>query len=110
MSSLDAAWTAGMETPARADTAAKRPVVLMNSRRVVRELEDSFIVTIFRTFQTHCQFKKSDEEENFMFKERFSGLERPHLASGPNQSLSDPDKNRAFYQATSCGGILSLRP
>src|SRR5438034_4681141 len=43
-SPLPAAWTCGIATPAKAEAAAMRLVALMNSRRVVRELEDSFIM------------------------------------------------------------------
>src|ERR1041385_811593 len=45
MSSLPAACTFGMATPARADAAARRPVGLINSRREVGLLEESFIRT-----------------------------------------------------------------
>src|ERR1035437_1426213 len=48
-----------MVAPASAETAARRPVVLMKSRREVSRLEDSFISNIFQTEQGRCQFKKS---------------------------------------------------
>src|ERR1043166_8858357 len=40
---LPAAWTCGIATPARAETAAIRPVFFKNSRREVSGLEASFI-------------------------------------------------------------------
>src|SRR5947209_4039778 len=46
-----------MATPARAEAAAMRPVVLIKSRRVLRELEVSFIISIFLTLMPRCQFK-----------------------------------------------------
>src|SRR6266850_15255 len=56
---FSAAWTWGMATPARADTAAILPVFLMNSRREVRESWVSFIGDIFLTLPERCQFKKN---------------------------------------------------
>src|SRR5439155_5464806 len=44
MVSEPAAWTCGMETPARAETAATLPVVLRKSRREVTRGSDSFII------------------------------------------------------------------
>src|SRR5258705_4276213 len=54
---LPAAWTWGMATPARAEAAAMRPVVLINSRRVLRCSDDSFISDILRRLAEQSQFK-----------------------------------------------------
>src|SRR6267142_392925 len=57
--SLPAAWTLGSATPASAEAAAMRPVVLINSRRVERELEDSFIICVHCSqHQLLCQCPK----------------------------------------------------
>src|SRR5436189_5687025 len=55
---FSAAWTWGMATPARADAAANLPVLLINSRREVRESWCGFIGSIFLTLPEGCQFKK----------------------------------------------------
>src|SRR6267378_2610550 len=55
---FSAAWTWGMATPARADAAANLPVLLINSRREVRESWFGFIGSIFLTLPDGWQIKK----------------------------------------------------
>src|SRR2546426_1046004 len=52
---LPAAWTWGMATPAKGEPLAKRLVFLINSRREVTVLEDSFITCHFKTLPPRCQ-------------------------------------------------------
>src|SRR5438309_6656476 len=56
---FSAACTCGMAAPARAETAAILPVLLINSRREVRLVGLWFIGYIFWTQTSACQFEKS---------------------------------------------------
>src|ERR1035438_6332689 len=55
-----AAWTWGRATPARAEAAAMRLVVLINSRRVVRGFDDSFISASSRQSRNVVNSRNAD--------------------------------------------------
>ena len=56
--SLPAAWTAGIATLAKAETAANLPVVLMNSRRLVEPCEEFMSRSLGVEFQVSILTRK----------------------------------------------------
>src|ERR1041385_228839 len=92
---LPAAWTRGKVTPARAEAAAIVPVVLIKSRREVRELGElgvSFITKLSRRF---------DKEVNSRFSRAKSQIQS---LSPKNWLAGDHDERRGVV----AWGVLFL--